>query len=83
MRNKDSNFTLLDYIIGGFVVLMLIPLTFGRVLYNSKSPFDHGACNIPLIRIKALFVAIPVFCALSTVSAYCLFLPLKSDVKSS
>ena len=50
---------------------------------NSKSPFDPGACNTPLIRIKALLVEIPVFCALSTVSAYSLFFPLKSDVKSS
>ena len=28
---------------------------------NSKSPFDPGACNMPLTRISALFVAIPVF----------------------
>ena len=28
---------------------------------NSKSPFDPGACNIPLISINALLVAIPVF----------------------
>ena len=50
---------------------------------NSKLPFDPGAWRTPFISIKALLVAIPVFCALSTVSAYCLFLPLKSDVKSS
>ena len=28
---------------------------------SSKSPFDQGACNIPLININALFVAIPDF----------------------
>jgi len=45
MRNKDSNFTLLDYIIGGLVVIMLIPLTFGKVLYDSKSPFEFDNKN--------------------------------------